>query len=107
MASACRAAGLAPPLLEEIGTRFRVTLSVVPTNARELDERDQKILASLSGGKGKSTQQLAEMIGLSPRATRTRLRTLIERGLLVEIGSGPQDPRRLYFSSEKIETASK
>ena len=98
MAAACRAAGLPAPVLEEVGMRFRVTLSVVPERAPALDERDQQILAMLAEGKGKSTQQLADTIGLSPRATRTRLRALIERGLLVEIGSGPQDPRRLYFS---------
>ncbi len=98
MAAACRAAGLPAPRLEEIGMRFRVTLSVLPERALELDERDQKILATLAEGKGKSTQQIADAIALSPRATRTRLRALIERGLLVEIGSGPQDPRRLYYT---------
>jgi predicted HTH transcriptional regulator len=45
---------------------------------------------------GLSTSQIAERLELSPRATRTRLISLVERGLIVEIGSGPQDPHRRY-----------
>ena len=97
MASACHEAWLPPPVLEEIGTRFRVTLSVLPKQQPELDERDEKIIGLLSGGEGRSTQQIAEYLELSTRATRTRLRSLIDRGLIVEVGSGPKDPRRLYF----------
>lgn len=97
MASACHEAGLPPPVLEEIGMRFRVTLSVLPKQQPELDERDEKIIGLLSGGEGRSTQQIAEYLELSTRATRTRLRSLIDRGLIVEVGSGPKDPRRLYF----------
>jgi hypothetical protein len=33
---------------------------------------------------------------MSPRAARTRLASLVERGLVAEIGSGLQDPRRRY-----------
>jgi ATP-dependent DNA helicase RecG len=37
----------------------------------------------------------------SPRATRTRLARLVDRGLVREIGTGPQDPRRRYFLAER------
>src|ERR1019366_10796985 len=40
--------------------------------------------------------QIAKRIGVSPRAARTRLASLVERGLVAEIGSGPQDPHRRY-----------
>ena len=40
---------------------------------------------------------MAELIKLSPRSTRSRLLSLIERGLIIEIGSSPQDPRKKYF----------
>jgi hypothetical protein len=30
------------------------------------------------------------------RTARTRLASLVERGLVAEIGSGPQDPHRSY-----------
>jgi ATP-dependent DNA helicase RecG len=60
----------------------------------ELDERDRKILELLADGNGHCTQQVAEYLQISTRATRSRLRALIERGLVVEVGSSPQDPRR-------------
>lgn len=54
-------------------------------------------LEALAGGEGLLTSELAAAIGLTPRATRTRLARLVGSGLLREIGTGPQDPKRRYF----------
>jgi ATP-dependent DNA helicase RecG len=99
MTAACQDSGLAAPRLEEIGTHFRVTLSAVRHHAPARDERDEAILYALAGSSagGLSTSHIAQRIGLSPRAARTRLASLVERGLVAEIGSGPQDPHRRYF----------
>lgn len=99
MLSACRDAGLDPPLFEEIATRFRVTIFTEPVGALSLDERDQAILDSLAAREGLSTSELAEEIGLSARATRNRLARLVDLGLVREVGMGPHDPRRRYFRS--------
>jgi predicted HTH transcriptional regulator len=96
MASACREAGLPAPVFEEIGARFRVTLSVLPRQSVALDERDRRIVELLKTGSGFSTQQIAEHLQLSTRATRARLRALVERGAIAEISSSPQDPRKQY-----------
>jgi predicted HTH transcriptional regulator len=98
MTAACVDRGLDAPKFEEIGTHFRVTLSAVPRRAPSRDARDEAILSALaaSAGRGLSTSQIATKIKLSPRAARTRLASLVERGLIVEIGSGPQDPQRRY-----------
>jgi len=101
MAAACRDAGLAAPELEEIGMRFRVTLRTARLGPRSVDERDQAILDALAGSDGASTRSIAESIGLTPRATRTRLIRLVERGLVHVIGAGPNDPRRVYVLSER------
>jgi DNA-binding Lrp family transcriptional regulator len=45
---------------------------------------------------GLSTSQIAKQINLSPRAARTRLGSLVERGLIEEIGSGPHGFHRRY-----------
>lgn len=97
MAAACREAGLPAPKLEEVGTRFRVTLSLLAQQAPEVGERDRLVMELLADGAGHSTQQIADHLGLSTRATRSRLRALVDRGLIVEVGSGPQDPRRVYL----------
>jgi ATP-dependent DNA helicase RecG len=97
MTAACQTAGLPAPVLEEIGTHFRVTLSSVPVGPTQLDEKDEGILGFLADGRGSSTAGIAKAVSLSVRATRTRLKGLIDRGLVVELGSGPQDPKRQYF----------
>ncbi|MGF1665787.1 MAG: ATP-binding protein [Acidimicrobiia bacterium] len=104
MAAACRDAGLPPPVFEEMATRFRVTLFTEPVNEVVLDGVDRAILGALAGSEGRSTSDLAAVIGRSTRATRTRLVELIERGLVVEVGTSPQDPKRLYYATRHTET---
>ncbi len=101
MTAACEEAGLRVPVLEEIGTHFRVTLSATRSGPIRVDEVDQEILRLLDDGRGRSTAEIAKTVSLSPRATRTRLADLVRRGLIIEVGSGPQDPRRQYFRAEK------
>ena len=100
MTSACVDAGLSPPDLEEIGTRFRVTLFTARRGTPVLNATDQAILDALTDKGGKSTQEIANAISLTARATRTRLRKLVERGLVPEVGTSPQDPKRRYFRAE-------
>jgi len=45
--------------------------------------------------------EIAAAIGLTPRATRTRLARLVGNGHVREIGTGPQDPRRRYYLAER------
>lgn len=100
MTNACREMGLGPPRFEEIATRFRVTVFTERIGQPALDEKDQAIVEVLAGGKGLVTSEIAQAIGLTPRATRTRLARLVGNGLLREVGTGPQDPKRRYFRVE-------
>jgi predicted HTH transcriptional regulator len=100
MAGACREMGLGAPRFEELATRFRVTLHTARIGPAALEPTDHAIVEILAGGGGLLTSEIATAIGLTPRATRTRLARLVAGGLLREIGTGPQDPRRRYFRSE-------
>jgi ATP-dependent DNA helicase RecG len=100
MTTACIDAGLAPPALEEMGTRFRVTLFTARLGPPSLDPTDQAILEALVDENGASTQEIAAAISLTSRATRTRLRKLVERGLVQEVGTSQQDPKRRYFRTD-------
>ncbi len=95
MTSACREAGLDTPKFEEIGLHFRVTIATARVKPPYADETDRRILALLKEGRS-PTAVVAKHIGLSQRATLTRLQTLKARGLVVEIGTGPHDPKREY-----------
>lgn len=99
MSAACHEAGLEAPIFEELATRFRVTIKTSPGQRFPRDRTDEAILALVSSSAGLLTSEIAAAIGLTTRATRTRLRRLVGRGLLREIGTGPQDPRRRYFGA--------
>lgn len=100
MIAACRDAGLEPPLFEEIGARFRVTLHTAQVQTATLDETDRAIVNLLRAPTGLPTREIADAIGLTRRATRTRLAALVAKGLVREIGTSPQDPKRRYYSTE-------
>ena len=100
MIAVCRDAAMAPPVFEEIGLRFRVTLRTGRGAAAPLDPTDRDIVALVSTPDGRATRDIAKAIGLTPRATRTRLAALVDRGLVREIGTGPQDPKRRYYSTD-------
>ncbi|MBI4314031.1 MAG: putative DNA binding domain-containing protein [Candidatus Omnitrophica bacterium] len=97
---ACREAGLQDPTFEEIGIHFRVTLFKARRRVPLVRRTDQMILRALGQSKGLSTHELAALIQRSPRATRTRLLSLVERGIVVEVGTGPKDPQRRYFLAD-------
>ena len=99
MIAACRDAGLAPPVWEEIGTRLRVTISTERVGETIADSIDRTIVDMLDARVGLGTSEIAAAIGRSTRATRSRLAKLVERGLAVEIGRGPRDPKRKYYKA--------
>jgi predicted HTH transcriptional regulator len=96
MRRAMAEAGLPTPDLREVGLTFRVSLGTERTGEPLAEGKDEVILDLLAAEGALSTSAVAARVGLSDRATRTRLRNLVERGLVTEIGSGPNDPQRKY-----------
>lgn len=64
---------------------------------RVFHELDERIVGALRKRDGLATNEIARAIGRTERTTRSRLVSLIGRGLIVEVGTGPHDPRRRYF----------
>lgn len=97
MLSACQQAGLPEPVWEELGTRFRVTIRIQQATVPIIDSVDDPICDVLSLKNGLRSSEIADEIGLTTRATRNRLKKLVELGLVVRIGTGPTDPKSKYF----------
>jgi len=97
MSQACEEMGLPPPEFEEFGTCFRVTM-----RSAQVHEHSQptgtasSILDLLADNQSRSTASIAEALGVTSRTVRTHLKRLVDTGLVVEIGKGPTDPRRVY-----------
>lgn len=101
MTAACLDAGLPAPEFEEIGTHFRVKVLATRGGPPTLDELEDKIVAALrAAGVALSTKQIAKAIERSDRTARTRLARLAERGVVAQVGTGPFDPKRVYFLTE-------
>jgi predicted HTH transcriptional regulator len=102
MTSACQDSGLAPPILEERGTSFRVTITAERVATRRLDEMDASIVEVLRRSpEGMSTSEIASAVGRSDRATRTRLLKLAGSGILVRFGSGLHDPKARWLVAQE------
>lgn len=97
MTRACVDAGHPAPEFAELAGRFRVVLRTSrSTPTPMLDADDARLLDALADGAGRSTSELAHVLGRSTRTARSRLAKLVALGLVVEIGSGPTDPQRRY-----------
>jgi ATP-dependent DNA helicase RecG len=96
MTQACLQAGLPEPVLEEIGSGFRVTFSLQERKQPALDPLDQAVLDYVRQTEGASTQAIAAAIHRTTRATRDRIGRLVALGMLLPVGSGPRDPRRIF-----------
>lgn len=97
MLAVCAEAGLLPPRFEEIGTNFRVTLFGGRLKAPALPEWHAQLRQHLAREERISTQEAARLWKTSDRTARTRLRQLVNVGVLAEVGTGPKDPRRTYI----------
>jgi predicted HTH transcriptional regulator len=100
MIDTCRELGLPEPSFEEVGWHFRVTLRKERSALRPADPVEQAIFDLLADGEGRTTAEIARAIHRTPRATRTRMAGLIQAGAVVEVGSGPRDPKRRYYLAD-------
>jgi ATP-dependent DNA helicase RecG len=102
MLEALHQAGLARPLFEELGGRFRVTLWTGESGSPVLTDDERRLINALrtAGSAGLPTSELTEILGRSARTTRTRMARLVELGLVFQIGSGPTDPHRRYVAAK-------
>jgi predicted HTH transcriptional regulator len=98
MIQACQENGLPNPEFKEVANRFRVTLYTHPIKDVKLDKIDQEICNLLVQQGNSSTRVIAAHLNLSTRATRDRLKKLIDRGLIAEIATSPFDPNKRYIS---------
>jgi predicted HTH transcriptional regulator len=96
MNRACREAGIAEPEFVEVAGRLRVVIrSGAAATEPRVDPADQSVLDVLAAGSAR-TSEIAAALGKSVRWTRQRLNALVDAGLVVQLGEGPNDPRRRY-----------
>jgi predicted HTH transcriptional regulator len=101
MIATCAERGLKLPQFEELGTNFRVTLYGERVAASAIPEWHRRLVTYLIRQNDISTKEAAGLWSTSDRAARARLRKLVEEGVLVEVGTGPNDPHKKYVLRRK------
>jgi len=102
MIQTCQEAGLKKPDFKEMSGSFRVTIFNEPKTVEVLRDWEKLIIGYLNEHGKITTKEAAIIWDISDRATRDRLRKLINRNKLAEIGKNPNDPKRYYVLLETI-----
>lgn len=100
--TSCRDAGLETPRFEELGTGFRVTILGEHTGKDKIPDWQAKLMEFLYENNEISTKDAAHLWKISDRTARTRLRKLVNDGVLTELGTGPKDPKKTYALRTKL-----
>jgi ATP-dependent DNA helicase RecG len=105
MINECNVMNLPEPQCEEIAFSFRVIFSLIPVvNKKVIVNVEEKIIETIfkyDNEGGISTQYLSELIGISTRAMRERLASMVKNGKIIAIGKSAYDPNKRYFVVKK------
>jgi ATP-dependent DNA helicase RecG len=93
----CHRNGLKEPLLEEIGYFFRITIFNEPLREVIVKGWQKELVEYLKENKTITTREAATFFKISDRASRTRLKKMVDSGLIIEIASNLNDPNKNYI----------
>ena len=96
MKEICLNQGITQPKFEEIDHYFKVTLYQGSTKNPSTENWEVKIITYLNTHKKLTAKKAQKIWGVSSRTTSTRLKKMIQKGLVVEISTGPYDPFKTF-----------
>jgi ATP-dependent DNA helicase RecG len=70
------------------------------TTSVVLSSREQQVLAVIDATRGISVNELAGRLAVTTRTARSMLAALLTRGLVVVVGSSPNDPHRRFYRAD-------
>ncbi len=91
-----KSGGLKQPFFEELNNQFRLTLYSIPIEPSRARPGEELSIKYLKKNKEISTHSAAEFWNISPRAARTRLKRLLDKGVVHRIATPPKDPYAVY-----------
>jgi len=93
----CAEQGLASPKIEEVDHFFRVTLYNALVKPLKLQDWEKTVMKYVDEHGEIPAKQAREIWNVTPKTAGSRLRKMCEKGLLIEIGSGPFDPQKKFI----------
>ena len=104
MTEACIEAGLPRPMIEERPGRVRVTFRMDRATEIVLKPREQQAFDAIDAANGISVNELAITLAVTTRTARSTLAAMLAKGVVVVIGSSPNDPHRRFYRTDIDET---
>ena len=101
MIEICNDQGITTPRFEEQDNFFRVTLYHDASKKIVLNDWQQALVNYLKKEGQINVQQSAELWSVTRRTASTRLSTMRQQGVVVEISKGVHDPKKQYVLVEK------
>lgn len=96
MLNICQQQGVSLPKFEELGNFFRTTLYHGSSKTPEFEAWRKEIVEYLKIQKEIFPKQAQQLWNVTSRTTSSRLKTMCEEGILVEISTGPFDPLKKF-----------
>lgn len=97
MIEICQKRGISKPVFEEIDHYFKVTL-FHDSKISQISEKWEKEIIEYINKNNKITAKQAQKIWkITPRTTTTRLKKMIDKGIIIEISTGPYDPNKIFI----------
>ncbi len=93
----CAKEGMKTPLIEEHNNHFRLTLYSKRVEKRRLLEWEESILLYLGDNSSVTTKDAAKNWKVSDRTARTRLKAMVEAGVLQRVATSEKDPFAIFI----------
>jgi ATP-dependent DNA helicase RecG len=97
----CEERGLKAPKFEELDYYFRVTLYKEKKSLKIKVKWQQEMVEHLKKNREVSVVDATKVWGVTSRTATTRIKKMIEIGILTEVGTGPFDPKKKFVLTEK------
>jgi ATP-dependent DNA helicase RecG len=80
-----------------------VTFRIDRTTEALLKPREQQALAAIDTMHGTSANELATALAVTARTARSTLAAMLAKGVVIVVGSSPNDPHRRFYRAERTE----
>ncbi|WP_338125543.1 ATP-binding protein [Legionella anisa] len=97
MVEVCHMQGLSEPKFEELDHYFRVTFYHGVHAISVKIPWQQDIIEYLTKNQAISTKEASKLWNVTERTASTRLKTMVENGLVREVSTNPYDPKKKFI----------
>lgn len=96
----CERQGLQKPLIEEMNNQFKLTLYSTRVGVAKKHSWESLLIEQLKNKGSITPKEAADLWNITPRAARSRLKKMVEEGIIHRIASSEKDPKATFILSK-------